>query len=84
MNNSQSWTVTCQDAKDGSGDFIIDLPPDLLTELGLGVGDVLTVVEQDGDLPSSSRDGLGFSDLSRKASIECTQCCVRSSDSYRS
>ncbi|MBJ2180178.1 AbrB/MazE/SpoVT family DNA-binding domain-containing protein [Pseudomonas veronii] len=43
VNRTERWTVTCQDPKDGSDDFIIDLPPDLLAELGLGVGDVLTI-----------------------------------------
>jgi antitoxin ChpS len=43
MKKSNNWMVTCQDTMNGSGDFIIDLPPDLLTELGLGVGDVLII-----------------------------------------
>lgn len=43
MTEPQRWTVKCQDPGDGTGDVIIDLPPDLLASLGLGLGDVLTV-----------------------------------------
>jgi antitoxin ChpS len=43
MTEAQRWTVKCQDPADGNGDVIIDLPPDLLTSLGLGIGNVLTV-----------------------------------------
>ncbi|WP_345891465.1 AbrB/MazE/SpoVT family DNA-binding domain-containing protein [Pseudomonas chlororaphis] len=50
VNKFQRWTVKCQDTKDGSGDCIIDLPSDLLTELGLGVGDVLTIEVVNGSI----------------------------------
>ncbi|MBJ2287707.1 AbrB/MazE/SpoVT family DNA-binding domain-containing protein [Pseudomonas sp. MF6755] len=43
MTEAQSWTVKCQDPADGSGDVIIDMPPDLLATLGLSIGDVLTI-----------------------------------------
>jgi antitoxin ChpS len=43
MTESQRWTVKCQDPADGSGDVIIDLPPDLLASFGLNVGDLLTI-----------------------------------------
>ncbi len=43
MTETQRWIVKCQDPADGTGDVIIDLPPDLLVSLGLGIGDVLTV-----------------------------------------
>lgn len=43
MNESERWTVKCQDAADGSGDVIVDLPPELLAKLGLEVGDDLTI-----------------------------------------
>lgn len=43
MTEAQSWTVKCQDPKDGSGDIIVELPPDLLASLGLSIGDVLTI-----------------------------------------
>ncbi|WP_345893307.1 AbrB/MazE/SpoVT family DNA-binding domain-containing protein [Pseudomonas chlororaphis] len=42
--------MKCQDTKEGSGDCIIDLPTDLLTELGLGVGDVLTIEVVNGSI----------------------------------
>jgi hypothetical protein len=40
---NQCWTVTCQDAADGTGDMIVPLPDDLLSEIGLVIGDTLTV-----------------------------------------
>lgn len=43
MSESRTWTVRCQDSADGSGDFIVDLPPELLAQMGLGLGDILTV-----------------------------------------
>ncbi|MBR7200319.1 antitoxin Xre/MbcA/ParS toxin-binding domain-containing protein [Pseudomonas sp. 14A] len=45
MNESERWTVRCQDAGDGSGDVIVDLPPELLAKLGLEVGDDLTITK---------------------------------------
>ena len=43
---NQRWTVTCQDAADGTGDMIVLLPDDLLSELDLVMGDTLTVKKQ--------------------------------------
>lgn len=43
MTEAQRWTVKCQDPADGSGDVIIDIPPDLLASLELSIGDVLTI-----------------------------------------
>jgi len=57
MTEAQCWTVKCQDAADGGGDVIIDLPPDLLASLGLSIGDVLTIEAIDGAIvltPKSS------------------------------
>lgn len=48
MTEDQRWIVKCQDPGDGSGDVIVDLPPDLLNELGLSEGDVLAI-EKIGD-----------------------------------
>lgn len=48
MGESETWTVRCQDTADGSGDFIVDFPPDLLAKMGWGLGDVLTVEVIDG------------------------------------
>jgi len=41
-------TVKCQDPGDGSGDFIVDLPPEVLRELGVTVGDQLSIGLIDG------------------------------------
>lgn len=43
MNESERWTVKCQDTADGRGDVIVDLPPELLAKLGLEVADDLTI-----------------------------------------
>ena len=48
MTEAQRWTVKCQDPADGSGDVIVDLPPELLASLGLNIGDVLAVEVIDG------------------------------------
>lgn len=40
---SQSWTVTCEYAADGTGDMIVPLPNDLLVAIGLTTGDKLNV-----------------------------------------
>jgi antitoxin ChpS len=57
MSETRRWTVKCQYPADGSGDVIIDLPPDLLASLGLSIGDVLTIEVIDGAIvltPKSS------------------------------
>ncbi len=43
MSESERWTIRCKDTGDGSGDAIVDLPPELLSQFGLGIGDVLTI-----------------------------------------
>lgn len=48
MTGNETWTVRCQDTADGSGDFIVDLPQELLAEMGWGLGDILTVEVIDG------------------------------------
>lgn len=48
MSETQSWTVRYQDTADGTGDVIVDLPPELLTSLGLVLGDELTIEVIDG------------------------------------
>jgi hypothetical protein len=37
-----SWRTVCQDAGDGSGDLVVDLPPDLLVAMGWKTGDTLS------------------------------------------
>jgi len=48
MSESERWTVKCQEAADGTGDVIVDLPPELLAKLSLGLGDELTIEVIDG------------------------------------
>ncbi|WP_278386276.1 MULTISPECIES: AbrB/MazE/SpoVT family DNA-binding domain-containing protein [Stutzerimonas stutzeri subgroup] len=39
----ESWRVVCQDPGDGSGDVIVELPSELLEQLGWTLGDELSV-----------------------------------------
>lgn len=48
MTKAKSWTAICQDSGDGSGDVIVDLPPELIANLELEVGDVLMIEVIDG------------------------------------
>lgn len=41
MTEAKRWTVSCQAPADGSGDAIVDLPPELLASLGLSVGAIV-------------------------------------------
>ncbi|MBS0308236.1 MAG: AbrB/MazE/SpoVT family DNA-binding domain-containing protein [Proteobacteria bacterium] len=41
MRQTKSWTTQVKDAEDGSGDVIVELPKELLTQLGWQVGDTL-------------------------------------------
>lgn len=43
MSDSVRTIVKCQDPGDGSGDVIIDLPPDILAEMNVDLGDLLTI-----------------------------------------
>jgi antitoxin ChpS len=43
-------TVICQDPGDGSGDVIIDLPPDVLEAMNLGIGHSLSIELVDGSI----------------------------------
>lgn len=43
MSESVRAVVKCQDPGDGSGDVIIDLPPDVLTVMKVGLGDSLSI-----------------------------------------
>ncbi|CAN7170476.1 AbrB/MazE/SpoVT family DNA-binding domain-containing protein [Aquipseudomonas alcaligenes] len=40
---SENWQVVCQGPGDGSGDVIIELPSELLEQLGWSLGDELSV-----------------------------------------
>ncbi|MEO4013816.1 antitoxin Xre/MbcA/ParS toxin-binding domain-containing protein [Pseudomonas rossensis] len=48
MSENERWIVKCQGTEDGSGDVIVDLPPQLLAQMGLGVGDDLTITVTNG------------------------------------
>lgn len=48
MKQLESWTVKCQSPGDNSGDVIVDLPDEVLTVMGIGVGDQLSVELVDG------------------------------------
>ncbi|QFG31799.1 AbrB/MazE/SpoVT family DNA-binding domain-containing protein [Pseudomonas umsongensis] len=50
MSDSVRTTVKCQDPGDGSGDVIIDLPPDVLAAMNVGLGDFLTIELVDGSI----------------------------------
>lgn len=41
-------TVKCHDAGDGTGDIIVELPGEVLAEMGLCLGDELTIEQVDG------------------------------------
>lgn len=43
MSVSVQAVVKCQDPGDGSGDVIIDLPPDILAAMNVGLGDSLSI-----------------------------------------
>ena len=50
---NQRWTVTCQDAGDGSGDLIVPLPANLKSDMGLAVGDTLNIIKAYADTHKS-------------------------------
>jgi len=47
MEASKRWTVKCQDPMDGSEDVIVELPDEVLAELGWSLGDELIVDKTD-------------------------------------
>ena len=42
----KSWTLNVEEANDGSGDAILNFPPDLLEQAGWKEGDTLNWVDQ--------------------------------------
>ncbi|RWW58083.1 hypothetical protein BHE74_00035086 [Ensete ventricosum] len=50
MSETERWIVKCLKTEDGSGDIIIDLPQELLDQMGLGVGDDLELTVENGTL----------------------------------
>lgn len=43
MTQSARTTIKCQDPGDGSGDVIVELPPYILKEMNLAIGDKLSI-----------------------------------------
>lgn len=43
MDKREVWTVRCEDPNDGSGDIIVNLPNELLNQMGLVIGDRLLI-----------------------------------------
>lgn len=50
MTQSVRTIVKCQDPGDGSEDVIIDLPPDALAAMNVGLGDSLSTELVDGEI----------------------------------
>ncbi|POA58373.1 AbrB/MazE/SpoVT family DNA-binding domain-containing protein [Pseudomonas sp. GW531-R1] len=50
MSDSLQTTVICRDPADGSKDVIIDLPPDVLAAMNVGLGDSLSIELVDGSI----------------------------------
>jgi antitoxin ChpS len=50
MSEAMQTTVVCQDPGDGSGDVIIDLPPDVLAAINVGLGDSLSIELVNGEI----------------------------------
>jgi len=48
VKKQRRWTSFCHDAENGSGDLVIDLPTDLLAELGWEIGDKLIIAVENG------------------------------------
>ena len=43
MSDALPTTLICRDAGDSSGDIVIDIPPDRLAAMGVGLGDFLSI-----------------------------------------
>lgn len=50
MSESMQTTLVCQDPGDDSGDVIIDLRPDVLKAMNVGLGDSLSIELADGSM----------------------------------
>jgi antitoxin ChpS len=50
MSEAMQTTVVCHDPGDGSGDVIIDLPPDVLAAINVGLGDSLSIELVNGEI----------------------------------
>ena len=50
MSETERWVAKCQNTEDGTGDIIIELPPELLDQMGLGIGDDLELTVANGTI----------------------------------
>ncbi len=50
MSDALPTILICQDPDDSSGDIVIDLPPDILAAMGVGLGDFLSIELVDGSI----------------------------------
>ncbi|WP_434768065.1 antitoxin Xre/MbcA/ParS toxin-binding domain-containing protein [Pseudomonas triticicola] len=67
MSESLRWTVRCKDTGDGSGDATLNLPRELFSQTGLGVGDVLTIEVVNSVIVLQPLQGLSTPSSSAKA-----------------
>lgn len=44
--NRKIWTVTLEEAKDGSGDLVLPFPKDMLDEVGWNTGDNIKWIDR--------------------------------------
>lgn len=52
------WRTVCQDPGDGSGDVIVELPPELIETLGWTLGDELIVERNEDGISLKRKDTL--------------------------
>lgn len=50
MDKREVWTVRCEDPNDGTGDIIVNLPHELLNQMGLVIGDRLLITVVNGSI----------------------------------
>jgi putative toxin-antitoxin system antitoxin component (TIGR02293 family) len=50
MSETERWVAKCQSTEDGTGDIIIELPPELLDQMGLGIGDDMELTVANGTI----------------------------------
>lgn len=55
---NEGWLAVCQDPGDGSGDVIVELPPELIAALGWSLGDELIVERSEDGISLKRQDTL--------------------------
>ena len=58
MSNNDRWRAICEDAGDGSGDLIVELPSEVLAKMGVGPGDELNLEVVHGRIILSPKKSL--------------------------